>query len=81
LGTNAARILDGREGSTAAKTALIAQYAPTTPRITLKIVVLMIKNATKSALTLTALAGSHSANRAAANVLLYPHLTPAAVNN
>jgi hypothetical protein len=73
--------LDGREGLTAANTPLIAQYAPKTPRITVKIAVLLIKKATKSALTLPALAGSHPVNRAAANILLYPHLTPAVVNN
>ena len=66
---------------TAAKTPLIAQYAPNTPRITLKIAVLLIKKATKSAFTLPALAGNHPVNRAAANDLIYPHLTPAAVNN
>jgi hypothetical protein len=73
--------LDGREELTAANTPLIAQYAPNTPRITLKIAVLLIKKATKIALTLPALAGSHPVNRAAANNLLYPHLTPAVVNN
>jgi hypothetical protein len=73
--------LDGREELTAANTPLIAQYAPNTPRITLKIAVLLIKKATKIAFTLPALAGSHPMNRAAANNLLYPHLTPAAANN
>jgi hypothetical protein len=58
----------------------IAQYAPNTPRITVRIAVLLIKKPTKSALTLPALAGSPAPNRLAANVLLYPHLTPAAVN-
>jgi hypothetical protein len=72
---------EGRDGLTAANTALIAQYAPNTPKTTLKIAVLQIKKATKSAFTLTALAGSHPINRAAANNLLYPHLTPAVVNN
>jgi hypothetical protein len=66
---------------TAANTPLIAQYAPKTPKTTLKIAVLPIKNAAESPFTLLALAGSHPAKRAAANVLLYPHLTPAAVNN
>jgi hypothetical protein len=66
---------------TAANTPQIAQYAPKIPRITLKIAVLMIKKATKSALTLLALAGSHLVKRAAAKLLLYPHLTPAVVNN
>jgi hypothetical protein len=66
---------------TAANTPQSAQYAPKIPRITAKIAVLMIKKTTKSALTLLALAGSHPANRAAARVLLYPHLTPAFVNN
>jgi hypothetical protein len=51
--------LDDREGSTTANTAVIAQYAPNTPKITLKIAVLMIKKATKSALTVTAPTGSH----------------------
>jgi hypothetical protein len=73
--------LDDREELTAAKTPLIAQYAPNTPRITLKIAVLLIKKATKIAFTLPALAGSRPVNRAAANNSLYPHLTPAAVNN
>jgi hypothetical protein len=73
--------LAGREGLTAANTALIAQYAPNTPKTTLKIAVLLIKKPTKSAFTLLALAGSHPVNRAAAILLLYPHLTPAAVNN
>jgi hypothetical protein len=72
--------LDGREGLTAAKTALIAQYAPNTPKTTLKIAVPLIKKPTKSAFTFTALAGSHPANGAAANVLLDRHLTPATVN-
>jgi len=66
-------------GETVVKT--IAQYAPNTPRITLKIAVLLIKKATKSAFTVPALAGSHPVDRAAANNSLYPHLTPAAVNN
>jgi hypothetical protein len=66
---------------TAANTPQIAQYAPSTPRITLNIAVLMIKKATKSALTEVALAGSHPVKRAAAKILLYPHLTPAVVNN
>jgi hypothetical protein len=66
---------------TAAKTALIAQYAPNTPITTLKIAVLLIKKPTKSAFTVPALAGSHPVDRAAANDSLYPHLTPAAVNN
>jgi len=65
---------------TAAKTPLIAQYAPNTPRITLKIAVLTIKKAAESSFTLLILAGSHPVNGAAANVLLYPHLTPAVVN-
>ena len=51
------------------------------PRITLKIAVLMIKKATESTLTSLALAGSHLVNRAAAKLLLYPHLTRAVVNN
>ncbi len=40
-----------------------------------------IKKAAESPFTLLALAGSHPAKRAAANDLLYPHLTPAADNN
>jgi hypothetical protein len=66
---------------TAANTPLIAQYAPNTPKTTLKIAVLLIKKPTKSAFTVTALAGSHPVHHAAANNLLYPHLTPAVVNN
>ena len=66
---------------TAANTPQIAQYAPKIPRITLKIAVLMIKKATESTLTSLALAGSHVVHRAAANVLLDPHLTPADVHN
>jgi hypothetical protein len=66
---------------TAANIPLIAQYAPKIPRITLKIAVLMIKKATESTLTSLALAGSHLVNRAAAKLLLYPHLTRAVVNN
>jgi hypothetical protein len=73
--------LDDREGLTAANTPQIAQYAPNTPRITLKIAVLLIKKPTKTAFTLSALAGSHPVKDAAANNLLYPHLTPAAVSN
>jgi hypothetical protein len=65
---------------TTANTPQIAKYALNTPRITLRIAVLLIKKVTKSAFTLPALAGSHPRNRAAANVLLYPHLTPAAVS-
>jgi hypothetical protein len=40
------KALAGREGFTAANTMLIAQYAPKTPRITLKIAVLLTKKAT-----------------------------------
>jgi len=50
---------DGREGSKAANTALTAQYAPRTPKTTVKIAVLQTKKPTKSALTMTALVGSH----------------------
>jgi len=73
-------MLDGREGLTTANTPRIAQYAPNTPRITLKIAVLLMKKVTKSAFTLPTLAASHPRNRAAANVLLDPHLTLAAVS-
>jgi len=59
---------------------LIAQYAPNIPSITVKIAVLLIRNAAKSALTFSALAGNHFVDRAAANISLYSHLTPAAVN-
>jgi hypothetical protein len=45
---------------TTANTPQIAQYAPNTPRITLRIAVLLIKKVTKSAFTLPALAGSHT---------------------
>jgi len=75
--------LDDREGLTAANTPHIAQYAPNTPKITPKIAVLLIKNPTKSAFTITALAAAPWEARAAANGLvfvIYPHLTPAAVN-
>jgi hypothetical protein len=80
--------LDGREGLTAANMPQIAQYAPKTPRITVRIAVLLIKKPTKSALTLPALAGSPALNWPAADVYptfalslgQYPHLTPAAVN-
>ena len=41
---------------------------------------LLIKKAAESPFTLQALSGSHPVKRAAANVLLYPHLTPGAVN-
>jgi hypothetical protein len=66
----------GREGLSAANNPQIAQYAPNTPRITLRIAVLLIKKAAESPFTLQALL-----KHAVANVLLYPHLTPAAVNN
>jgi hypothetical protein len=73
--------LEGREeGLKAAKTPLIAQYAPNTPKTTVKIAVVLMRKPAKSAFTVPALAGSHRVNRAAANDLLYPHLTPAAVN-
>jgi hypothetical protein len=65
---------------TAAKTALIAAYAPKTPKTTVKIAVLLRRNPAKSAFTVPALAGSHPVNRAAASDLLYAHLTPAGVN-
>jgi hypothetical protein len=59
---------------------LIAQYAPNTPKTTVKIAVLLTKKATKSAFTVPALAHSRRSNRVAANDLLYPHLTPASVS-
>jgi len=59
----------------------MAQYALKTPKTTAKIAVLLIRKATKSAFTVRALAGSHVIKVAAANDLLYPHLTPAAVSN
>jgi hypothetical protein len=43
---------------TAANTALIAQYAPNTPKTTLKIAVLQIKKPTKSAFTRPLLAAT-----------------------
>jgi hypothetical protein len=60
---------------------LIAQYAPHTPRTTATIAVKLTKKATKSAFTITALGQPPRETRAAANDLLYPHLTPAIVNN
>jgi hypothetical protein len=45
----------------------MAQYAPRTPRTTVRIAVLLIKKATKIAFTVLALAGSHPVKRAAAN--------------
>jgi hypothetical protein len=72
--------VDGREGLKAAKTPLTAQYALNMPKITVKIAVVLIRKPAKSALTVPALTGSHPVNRAAANDLIYPHLTPAAVN-
>jgi hypothetical protein len=53
--------LVGREGLTAANTPQIAQYAPKTPKTTVKIAVLPIKKATKIAFTFRALAGSQTA--------------------
>jgi hypothetical protein len=44
-------VLEDREWLNAAKTPLIAQYAPKTPRTTVKIAVLLTKKAVKSALT------------------------------
>jgi hypothetical protein len=44
-------VLLGRDGFTAANTALIAQYAPKTPKITVRIAVLVIRKATNNALT------------------------------
>ena len=73
--------LNGREGLTAANRPLIAQYALKTPKSTARIAVLLIRNATKSVFTVRALAGSHVIKVVAANDLLYPHLTPAAVSN
>jgi hypothetical protein len=58
LGTKARRKADGREGLKAANKPLIAQYAPNTPKITLKIAVVPTSKTMKSAFTLTALAGS-----------------------
>jgi hypothetical protein len=66
---------------TAAKTPVIAQYAPKTPKTTLRIAVLLISKAPRNALTMPALAVSRPSKPAAANDSLYPHLTPAAVNN
>jgi hypothetical protein len=60
--------LAGREGLTAASTVQIAQYAPKTPKITVKIAVLPIKKTTKIAFTLRALAGSHPVKHAAAKI-------------
>ena len=51
VGTNAEKVLEGRDGFTAANTPLIAQYAPKTPKITVRIAVLLIRKATKSAFT------------------------------
>jgi hypothetical protein len=72
---------DGREGLKAANTALIAQYAPKMPKATVKIAVLLMMKATKSALTVPTLAGSHPCESTAARFPHYPHLTPAVVNN
>jgi len=72
--------MEGRDGLNAAKTPLIAQYAPNIPKTTVKIAVVLIRKPAKSAFTVPALNDSHRVNRVAANDLLYPHLTPAAVN-
>jgi len=45
----------GLEGLSAANNPQIAQYAPNTPRITLRIAVLLIKKAAESPFTLQAL--------------------------
>lgn len=42
---------------------------------------LLIKNAAESPFTLLGPCCNHPVKHAVANVLLYPHLTPAAVNN
>jgi hypothetical protein len=61
---------------TTANTPRIAKYALNTPRITLRIAVLLIKKVTKSAFTLPALAGSHSLHGAAANVFTLSAFDP-----
>jgi hypothetical protein len=48
---------------TTANTAVIAQYAPNTPKITLKIAVLLIKKATEIAFKFRAFASSRSKPR------------------
>jgi hypothetical protein len=62
-------------------TALIAQYAPKIPKITLRIAVVLSRKPTKSAFKVRPLGAAASWTGAAANDLLYPHLTPAVVNN
>jgi hypothetical protein len=46
-----------------ASTALIAQYAPNTPKATLKIAVLLRRKAAKNALTIRTLALGHPVDR------------------
>jgi len=57
LGTNPERAGEGREGLTAAKTPQTAQYAPKTPKETVKSAVLPSKKATKISFTIMALTG------------------------